>query len=315
MIPVCVVIPAYNAERVLRRSIEGVLNQTVSPAAIIVVDDGSVDDTSRIAHGYGPAVTCIRQDNAGVSRARNRGITSASAEWVAFLDADDEWLPHKLEDQWKILTRNPELMWCGTTAELVFAERTEVPKVASDLLAALDRVEPVPFFSSALHGLCLQTSGFLIRRTVFQEVGMFDPTLRVVQDRDLWWRIAMKYPLLGYSPRAGYRWYVDTPGSLTKQAKDRTQSLQALCDNMRRATELGGEIAQAFRRYGRVLALDYLMRDATREISLSPPVVADASTLFRVTAAERLGRRSLKLLPAKLARPLGRALWPYHGVS
>jgi glycosyltransferase involved in cell wall biosynthesis len=96
MIPVSVVIPAYNAASVLPRAIESVLGQTSRPEEVIVVDDGSTDNTAQVATQYGPSITYIRQDNAGASAARNRGIAEATGEWIAFLDSDDEWLPPKL---------------------------------------------------------------------------------------------------------------------------------------------------------------------------------------------------------------------------
>jgi glycosyltransferase involved in cell wall biosynthesis len=96
---ISVVIPCYNGARVIRTTVESVLAQTLSPLEVIVVDDGSTDDSAAIAEALGPPVRVIRQPNQGESVARNRGIDEAKGEWVAFLDADDLWKPEKLAEQ------------------------------------------------------------------------------------------------------------------------------------------------------------------------------------------------------------------------
>ncbi len=110
-ITVSVVIPAYNAAKYIGRAIDSVLAQTRPADEIIVVDDGSTDNTADVAHGYGDKIRFIRQENAGASVARNTGIEAATSEWIAFLDADDEWLPQKLQLQTEHLRRNPNLVW------------------------------------------------------------------------------------------------------------------------------------------------------------------------------------------------------------
>ncbi|MFZ9033203.1 MAG: glycosyltransferase family 2 protein, partial [Anaerohalosphaeraceae bacterium] len=104
------VIPAYNAEKYIARSINSVLNQTCPVDEIIVVDDGSTDSTAEVIKSYGGKVRYIHQQNAGVSAARNTGIQAATCEWVAFLDADDEWLPEKIERQVENIKNNPHLV-------------------------------------------------------------------------------------------------------------------------------------------------------------------------------------------------------------
>ena len=114
---VSVIIPAHNASEYIGRAIESVLAQTRKPDEIIVVDDGSTDDTARIIADYGSKVIYIQQENAGPSVARNTGIEAATSEWIAFLDADDEWIPEKLELQTELLGRNTNLVW--TTANFI----------------------------------------------------------------------------------------------------------------------------------------------------------------------------------------------------
>ena len=93
---VTVIIPCYNGAAYLREAIDSALDQTHPPLEVIVIDDGSTDDSAAIAESYGPPVCVIRQENQGESVARNRGIDEAKGDWVAFLDADDLWKPTKL---------------------------------------------------------------------------------------------------------------------------------------------------------------------------------------------------------------------------
>ncbi|MGI8668594.1 MAG: glycosyltransferase family 2 protein, partial [Aridibacter sp.] len=103
---VSVIIPAYNAEQFISQTIESVLGQTLKDFEIVVVDDGSTDETAGIAESYGAPVRCIRKTNGGVSRARNTGIEHAVGKYIAFLDADDLWEPTKLEKQVALLDAN-----------------------------------------------------------------------------------------------------------------------------------------------------------------------------------------------------------------
>src|SRR5690349_12299252 len=100
---VSVVIPAFNAARYLPAALDSVLNQTARNLEILVVDDGSTDETEALLSRYGPPVHYLRQENQGVSVARNLGIKQSRGRFVGFLDADDTWLPHKLERQLETL--------------------------------------------------------------------------------------------------------------------------------------------------------------------------------------------------------------------
>jgi glycosyltransferase involved in cell wall biosynthesis len=104
---ISVIIPVYNGAPYLAEAIESVLTQTQPPAEIIVVDDGSTDDSAKIARTYGPPIRCLQQAKSGQSAARNRGIEQAAGDLLAFLDADDLWLPDKLEHQTAALSTTP----------------------------------------------------------------------------------------------------------------------------------------------------------------------------------------------------------------
>ncbi|MGD0870446.1 MAG: glycosyltransferase family A protein [Bryobacteraceae bacterium] len=105
-------IPVYNGAALIRRSIESALAQTYPVSELIVVDDGSTDGTADIARSYGSRVRYLHQPNSGVAAARNHGIREAAAEWIAFLDHDDQWLPEKLQRQVMALQANPGSRLC-----------------------------------------------------------------------------------------------------------------------------------------------------------------------------------------------------------
>lgn len=111
---VSVVVPCYNGEAYLERTLQSALDQTLPPREVIVVDDGSTDGSATVAQRFGSLVKVIRQENAGESRARNVGIEASSGDWVALLDADDVWEPTKLERQAEACTSRPDVVCCHT---------------------------------------------------------------------------------------------------------------------------------------------------------------------------------------------------------
>src|SRR5262245_20179101 len=114
MSSVSVVIPCYNAGRFLKETLESILAQTRPALEVIVVDDGSTDDSAAVAGAFGPPVRVLRQSNQGESVARNRGLDEARGDWVAFLDADDVWAPDKLERQLAAVEGSPGVACCHT---------------------------------------------------------------------------------------------------------------------------------------------------------------------------------------------------------
>jgi len=192
---VSVVVPAYNAGRFLLRAVESVRAQTYPAHEIIVVDDGSTDESPDLIQRYIPPVRCFRQENSGAAVARNRGIQEATGNWIAFLDADDYWYPQKLERQVGLLREHPELRWCACGYHV--REKGRVFRV--DCLDAHDTGTSVMrFFGPALGSIAVHTSGLVIAREVFEQAGYFDPELRLGQDTDLWYRIGVRLQTVGY---------------------------------------------------------------------------------------------------------------------
>ncbi|MCA9056709.1 MAG: glycosyltransferase family 2 protein, partial [Planctomycetaceae bacterium] len=122
-----VVIPVFNGERFLEQAIASVLDQSLVPAKVLVVDDGSTDSSREIAMRFGNPVSCLAQANQGPSAARNRGIAAASSEWVAFLDADDYWMPGRLERMLDVVERNPDVDFVYTGLTRIAADGSEEP--------------------------------------------------------------------------------------------------------------------------------------------------------------------------------------------
>lgn len=200
-ISISAVIPAYNAEKYIARTLNSVLSQTVPVREIVVVDDGSTDATAGVVRSFGEAVTLIQQPNAGVSAARNTGIRAAKGDWIAFLDADDEWLPEKIELQVELLHRNSDLMWVtGNYRECLCDQQRQATHTDPHRCAEL--LKGKEYYESYLDAVQVyewgHTDCMCIRKSVFGEVGLFNTQLPVAEDLDLWLRIAYRYPKVGF---------------------------------------------------------------------------------------------------------------------
>ena len=199
---ISVVIPAYNAAQCIGRAIDSVLAQSFCDYEIIVVNDGSTDDTAGVVSQYGSKVIYIYQENAGDGPARNAGIAAAKGDWIAFLDADDEWLPDKLKQQIELLDRNPDLKWCSASRFEAAGERKTTAGSKAAITEALAGRDYFPnYFTAALKGKCpIITSTIMVHRQVFEQVGVFDSCWSRCADIDLWRHIAHSYPRIGYVP-------------------------------------------------------------------------------------------------------------------
>jgi glycosyltransferase involved in cell wall biosynthesis len=161
---VAVVIPVHNGERYLGEAVESALSQTLAPANVVVVDDGSEDATPDVVSRFRSRVDYVRQDRGGAASARNRGVAMTTADLIAFLDADDVWLPDKLQRQVEALPQDE-------AAVMVFGS---VVQFASPDLDDLSRAA-LQFNSDPMPGLCAST--LLLRRRDFMHAGWFDPKL------------------------------------------------------------------------------------------------------------------------------------------
>jgi glycosyltransferase involved in cell wall biosynthesis len=185
---VSVIIPTYNRAWSIKESIDSVLTQDLNDFELIVIDDGSTDHTIEILNSYGKDIFVIHQRNQGVSSARNRGLMKASGSFIAFLDSDDLWLPGKLSLQVDYFNSNPTALICQTE-EIWMRNNVRInPKKRHKKPSGM-------IFEPSL-ALCLVSpSAVMIRRSLFDEIGLFDETLPACEDYDLWLRISCKYPV------------------------------------------------------------------------------------------------------------------------
>lgn len=183
---VSVVIPAYNAAWCVRKAIASVLAQTFPDFELLVVDDGSTDDTFDVLASYGDAIRVIRQYNGGLSNARNAGIRESRGEFVAFLDADDWWLPDKLVRQVTLLRAEPGIGFDSTAA------RVEDPdgRLLNLWACTACTVPLLPRLFDANGDIAGSGSAVMVRRRLFDSVGGFDESLRSLEDVDMWMRLA-----------------------------------------------------------------------------------------------------------------------------
>ncbi len=185
---VSVIIPTYNRGWILKEAIDSVLAQDFLDFELIVVDDGSNDNTPDILEAYQEDIIIVRQNNKGVSAARNRGIASASGDFIAFLDSDDLWLPEKLSRQVEFFNSNPDAMICQTE-EIWIRNGVRVnPKKRHKKFSGM-------IFEHSLSLCLVSPSAVMIKKSLFEEVGLFDESLPACEDYDLWLRISCRYPV------------------------------------------------------------------------------------------------------------------------
>jgi glycosyltransferase involved in cell wall biosynthesis len=281
-----------------------VLAQTQPAHEIIVIDDGSTDDTPTVAQRYAGKIRYVRTENGGVSRARNTGIALATGDAIAFLDADDRWLPHKLERQTATLAAAPEAGLVHTGSR-VFRHETG---------ATLVDFEPEPTLD--LHALIrccsVSASSVMIPRAVLEKVGVFDVALVGTEDWDMWLRIAAAYPVVGCpgvlveyrSHGSSLSGHADRQFRNSMAALDKAARLHPGCAECRAA--LRAARTQMRREYFRKLTA--LARAAFREqrsaegwrlrvaaVVNHPGFVWDLPQILRERSAARAARSALSL--------------------
>lgn len=183
---ISVIIPTFNRKETLKRAIQSVVMQSYTPYEIIVIDDGSDDGTKEWIKDNHANVKYIYQMNSGVSSARNKGIKFARGDWIALLDSDDEWLPSKLKDQANEIELNPAAKFLHTN-EIWIRNGVRVNQMKKH------KKYGGYIFEKCLDMCRISPSSVLIKKDIFDEIGMFDETLKVCEDYDLWLRFASKY--------------------------------------------------------------------------------------------------------------------------
>jgi glycosyltransferase involved in cell wall biosynthesis len=173
----------------IARALDSVRAQTRKADEILVVDDGSTDDTARFVSEAYPEARLLRQENRGVSAARNAGIRASEGELVAFLDSDDEWLPRKLERQLEAMEASPDTLLCHTNEIWIRNGRRVNPMKKHEKSGGW-------IFEKALPLCVISPSSVLASRRLFDAVGLFDEDLPACEDYDLWLRVCAFHPVL-----------------------------------------------------------------------------------------------------------------------
>ncbi len=188
---ISVIIPSYNHANFLGDAIKSVLAQTWQDVEIIVVDDGSTDQTGQVAASFGATVRYIYQSNAGLSAARNTGIRAATGTYIGFLDADDLWRPDFLCTLVPILEGDSTVgaVYCGS--QFVDHNARLLPQLLTRTVAR-DRLH-----DALINGEFFPPCAVLVRKSVFEAVGLFDERLRASEDWDMWLRVSAAYPFVG----------------------------------------------------------------------------------------------------------------------
>jgi glycosyltransferase involved in cell wall biosynthesis len=184
------IIPTFNHARFVGAAIDSALAQTVSAFEVIVVDDGSTDETPTVLARYAARVRVLRQENRGLSAARNAGLAAAHGTFVSFLDADDVMAPTKLAAQLEVLERSHAIGWtyCDVLMETV---ATGATARASERFGYASRALDGWLFPELIHGNFIPAIAPLVRRTALEAAGGFDERLTALEDWDMWLRLSL----------------------------------------------------------------------------------------------------------------------------
>ena len=255
---VSVIIPTYNREKYVVKAIDSVLRQKFEDYEIIVVDDGSTDNTKEIVNKYGDRIRYIYQDNSGVSAARNAGIKLAKGEWLAFLDSDDEWMPDYLLTQIETADQNPGIRMQATNILVTELNgETESYFIINGPLSEFKGKDYLLFkepFSFIVKHAPMGIGSVIVLREAITKAGLFDEGLTLSEDLDLMARVALQGPfgIISKVLAIAYR-RNETTENLTKQVEKNPIGL-------REANE------RIFEKLKNIEALKYRERKALKEV-------------------------------------------------
>jgi glycosyltransferase involved in cell wall biosynthesis len=282
--PVTVVIPAFNAAPYLRVTLESVLQQTAQPEAVVVVDDGSTDDTAAIAREIG--VTVVQQQQKGPGAARNRGVAEATTEFVAFLDADDWYAPDKIERAVKLL-QELHAAAVATDAWIVRGDRIEGRKNQRRVVPSVLTLERL------LQGNPVVCSTVVARTEAVRAVGGFDehPDLVATEDFDLWLRMSQREPMAYlHEPLTFYRVHTGSLSTNTRFVRGVDHILAALAKKYEGEAHFLNLVRRRRADVRLDLAWDLLAAGRKAE---ARALIDEASSLVRTWKGIRMKLRSL----------------------
>ncbi|MGG7034336.1 MAG: glycosyltransferase family 2 protein [Flavobacterium sp.] len=189
-----VIIPLYNKEHFIENTIKSVLNQTFSDFEIIIINDGSTDKSEEKVKGFNDSrISYFSKENGGVSSARNMGIQKSNSDFITFLDADDYWYPHFLQEMFTAIEQFPKQKVFSAAIEIETSKKV-IPAHYS--IEKTNDYEVVDYFKASLKQSVLWTSCAVFHKSVFEKMGDFDLKIKSGQDVDLWIRVGLFYPVL-----------------------------------------------------------------------------------------------------------------------
>lgn len=209
-----VVVALYNKSQTIGRAIKSILKQSYGELEVVVVDDGSTDNGAKVVENFKDSrMRLVRQNNSGVSSARNKGISIANYSLIAFLDADDVWKPCFLDTIVELIRGYPDAVWYGTNYERKTGNRKVLAcnKISSDFIGKTD-----DFFGLAVGELPIHISSVVIRRAALSRVGMFPEGVKYGEDQDLFCRLALHDPLI-YNAKICTTYFLDSENRACKR--------------------------------------------------------------------------------------------------
>lgn len=183
---ISVIIPTYNRCDLLKRAINSVIKQTITPKEIIIVDNGSTDQTYQMVSSLFPEINYFIEKKRGVSAARNKGILESKSKWIAFLDSDDAWKPTKLEKQMEYSVFNQDKYRIIHTDETWYRNKKFLNQLKKHKKSGGN------IFKNSLQLCCISPSSVVLKKQIFDDYGLFDENLEVCEDYDMWIRITAK---------------------------------------------------------------------------------------------------------------------------
>ena len=183
---ISVIIPTYNRCDLLKRAINSVIKQTITPKEIIIVDNGSTDQTYQMVSSLFPEINYFIEKKRGVSAARNKGILESKSKWIAFLDSDDAWKPTKLEKQMEFSIFNQDKYRIIHTDETWYRNKKFLNQLKKHKKSGGN------IFKNSLQLCCISPSSVVLKKQIFDDYGLFDENLEVCEDYDMWIRITSK---------------------------------------------------------------------------------------------------------------------------
>ncbi len=257
---ISVVIPLFNKEKHIARALQSALNQTRQAFEIIVIDDGSTDQSADVVRSFTDSrIKMIAQKNGGVSSARNRGIEEAKSELIAFLDADDAYKPNFLEMILALKKQYPDAGAYATNYEII-ENHGRVRLGARPLKENLYTLDVNNYFKTAIYGTPVWSSAVAIKKIVFEQVGGFPLGVKLGEDLDMWIRILFSFPVI-FDSRVGATYFNDaTFRACVQSLPDREPYFFKTIDSLCAARPVSPETANDIREFKNLFILMHAKR-------------------------------------------------------